>query len=381
MIDGTLPCRPVWDSVSWYCDAAGLYSAAGRHSLISPVPVSSPAPSCKSPHCVRTLLSGAGFTGGGSVTSDDGTRISADGGWPPAGLVLPLLGPRGLAVSALRAGVRVSPPPRPPPSSTPGHLPPLRRGGVGRGRQGRARLTLPHERWLVIAIYIYYIISDLYLHGKLSGSWQGRMVVAVRDLAPGDLVLVDTPALVCRYSVDIYISTYLRIYRWATLPAPGTRRLGTLWCWLARPWPGSRRQHSHDWWPLNVILTAVLITARQLGTGYTPGTSSLLIIIECVSRLLLSVMNLMEADEIKRELILKLGGHLGVRRQQGVWREVTEFIHPWVAAQPGMQGTSLDTVETIVGIIRTNSIRWLSCLLCISTTYTVIIKSIYNQSI
>ena len=28
------------------------------------------------------------------------------------------------------------------------------------------------------------------------------MVVAVRDLAPGDLVLVDTPALVCRYSVD-----------------------------------------------------------------------------------------------------------------------------------------------------------------------------------
>ena len=71
-------------------------------------------------------------------------------------------------------------------------------------------------------------------------------------------------------------------------------------------------------------------------------------------------MNLMEADEIKRELILKLGGHLGVRRQQGVWREVTEFIHPWVAAQPGMQGTSLDTVETIVGIIRTNSIRWVT---------------------
>ena len=69
-------------------------------------------------------------------------------------------------------------------------------------------------------------------------------------------------------------------------------------------------------------------------------------------------MNLMEADEIKRELILKLGGHLGVRRQQAVWREVTEFIHPWVAAHPGMQGTSLDTVETIVGIIRTNSIRW-----------------------
>ena len=71
-------------------------------------------------------------------------------------------------------------------------------------------------------------------------------------------------------------------------------------------------------------------------------------------------MNLMEADKIKRELILKLGGHLGVRRPQGVWREVTEFIHPWVAAQPGMQGTSLDTVETIVGIIRTNSIRWAS---------------------
>ena len=38
------------------------------------------------------------------------------------------------------------------------------------------------------------------------------MVVAVRDLAPGDLVLVDTPALVCRYSVHIYISTYLRIH-------------------------------------------------------------------------------------------------------------------------------------------------------------------------
>ena len=60
------------------------------------------------------------------------------------------------------------------------------------------------------------------------------MVVAVRDLAPGDLVLVDMPALVCRYSVDIqyistHISTYPRIYRWATLPAPGTRRLGTLW--------------------------------------------------------------------------------------------------------------------------------------------------------
>ena len=107
-------------------------------------PSLSPAPSCKSPHCVRALLSGAGFTGGGSVTSDDGTRISTDGGWPPAGLVLPLLGPRGLAVSALRAGVRVCPPSRPPPSSTPGHLPPLRRGGVGRGRQGRSRLTIPY---------------------------------------------------------------------------------------------------------------------------------------------------------------------------------------------------------------------------------------------
>ena len=37
------------------------------------------------------------------------------------------------------------------------------------------------------------------------------MVVAVRDLAPGDLVLVDTPALVCRYSVDIYVSTYPQV--------------------------------------------------------------------------------------------------------------------------------------------------------------------------
>ena len=38
------------------------------------------------------------------------------------------------------------------------------------------------------------------------------MVVAVRDLAPGDLVLVDTPALVCRYSVDIYIHIYVSTY-------------------------------------------------------------------------------------------------------------------------------------------------------------------------
>lgn len=51
-------------------------------------------------------------------------------------------------------------------------------------------------------LYLLHHIYDLYLHGKLCGSWQGRMVVAVRDLAPGDLVLVDTPALVCRYSVD-----------------------------------------------------------------------------------------------------------------------------------------------------------------------------------
>ena len=108
------------------------------------------------------------------------------------------------------------------------------------------------------------------------------------------------------------------------------------------------------------LLMSSSLLSSLLQAGYTPGTSSLLIIIECVSRLLLSVMNLMEADEIKRELILKLGGHLGVRRQQGVWREVTEFIHPWVTAQHGMEGTSLDTVETIVGIIRTNSIRWVT---------------------
>ena len=70
------------------------------------------------------------------------------------------------------------------------------------------------------------------------------------------------------------------------------------------------------------------------------------------------VIEVIEADEDRSEAVLRLQGHLETRRRQPVWAEVRDYIGPWVLARPGMEEVSLEMVERVVAILRTNSIKW-----------------------
>ena len=80
--------------------------------------------------------------------------------------------------------------------------------------------------------------------------------------------------------------------------------------------------------------------------------------IELSGEMVRRVIEIIEADEDKREMVLGLMDHLDTRRGQSVWSEVREHIGPWVLARPGMEEVSMEMVERVVGIIRTNSIKW-----------------------
>merc|ERR1711988_937646 len=80
--------------------------------------------------------------------------------------------------------------------------------------------------------------------------------------------------------------------------------------------------------------------------------------IELSGEMVRRVIKIIEADEDKREMVLGLMDHLDIRRGQSVWSEVREHIGPWVLARPGMEEVSMEIVERVVGIIRTNSIKW-----------------------
>ena len=112
----------------------------------------------------------------------------------------------------------------------------------------------------------------------------------------------------------------------------------------------------------------MVITTRDVRPGETLLVDKPLVVgtvgedvmenIELSGEMVRMVIEIIEADEDRREMVLGLMDHLDTRRGQAVWDEVREHIGPWVLARPGMEEVSLETVERVVGVIRTNSIKW-----------------------
>ena len=124
--------------------------------------------------------------------------------------------------------------------------------------------------------------------------------------------------------------------------------------------------------PVAVVRAGVkgrmVVTTRDVSPGETMLVDTPLVVgtvgedvmenIELSGEMVRRVIEIIEADEDMRERVLGLMDHLDIRRGQAVWDEVREHIGPWVLARPGMEEVSLETVERVVGIIRTNSIKW-----------------------
>ena len=80
--------------------------------------------------------------------------------------------------------------------------------------------------------------------------------------------------------------------------------------------------------------------------------------IKLTGEAIMEILDVIKEDESQGELFLNLSDHLEARRQELVWSEVTDYIVPWVTSQPGREMVSSKIIERIVGIIRTNSIKW-----------------------
>lgn len=80
--------------------------------------------------------------------------------------------------------------------------------------------------------------------------------------------------------------------------------------------------------------------------------------IRMTGEVVIEILDVIKEDESRGQMILNLSDHLEARRKENVWREVTDFIVPWVTSQPGKEKVSSEMIERIVGITRTNSIKW-----------------------
>ena len=69
------------------------------------------------------------------------------------------------------------------------------------------------------------------------------------------------------------------------------------------------------------------------------------------------VLRKMKEDPEVMEMVLRLMDHLEERRGEEMWTDVTEHLVPWVTSH-GFADVEPELMERIVGIIRTNSVKW-----------------------
>ena len=72
------------------------------------------------------------------------------------------------------------------------------------------------------------------------------------------------------------------------------------------------------------------------------------------------ILRKMREDPEVMEMVLRLMDHLEERRGEKMWTDVTEHLVPWVTSH-GFADVEPELMERIVGIIRTNSVKWTAC--------------------
>jgi len=162
---------------------------------------------------------------------------------------------------------------------------------------------------------------------------KGNLLVAVRDIKPFETVLVDKPVLIGPFT-DTCLSCHLPLTEpchpcaACSLPLCGESckdgQLHQQECLLIRNTKEIDRQDIVD------LFSAV-----------------------GVIRMLMR----MNDDAAMCEVVLRLMDHLAVRRREDGWVVVTDHLVPWVMSL-GITNSSPELIERIVGIIRTNSVKW-----------------------
>jgi len=162
---------------------------------------------------------------------------------------------------------------------------------------------------------------------------KGHLLVAVRDIKPFQTVLTDRPA-----AVGPFPSTCLSCSAPSTQPSYLCSRCCLPLCGVSCEEGEIHQQECQ--------------VIQRIGAGGREDTVDVSAAVGVIR-----MLKKMDDDPEVKERVLRLMDHLEERRSEEIWREVTEHIVPWVTSH-GFAGVDPKLLERIVGIIRTNSVKW-----------------------
>eukprot|EP00092_Neocalanus_flemingeri_P018319 GFUD01019828.1.p1 GENE.GFUD01019828.1~~GFUD01019828.1.p1 ORF type:complete len:515 (+),score=161.30 GFUD01019828.1:38-1582(+) len=162
---------------------------------------------------------------------------------------------------------------------------------------------------------------------------KGHLLVAVRDIKPYEIVLTDQPA-----AIGPFPGTCLACS--ASLPQPFYQCSR---CDLPLCGPSCEEGQMH-------LQECQMIQKTENGER-----EDAVDVFSAVG--VIRMLKKMRDHPEVMDMVLRLMDHLEERRAEEIWTDVTGSLVPWITSH-GFGGIEPELVERIVGIIRTNSVKW-----------------------